>query len=285
MTWSDIIPPMLIPFLLSIAVQVLALSLRSFWALPLTLSAAYVATHTVMTGFPSFPPITVDGWILFAALVAAPLTLVDRFLPRRRITAPILWTLYAFAFFWLAIGARKGFLFVSLLALATGLAIFLAQSFHSISEDEPTPLISALFTLTSASFATAGILVLGASLRLSFLAMSLGFFALALAIVLGILIALKKRPENLHLENLFPIYFILLAGLFTSGVLFAKAPFAAAVLIALAMVAGLSLRHRSRLLSVVATLVFTAAALGYTYYDLHLATPPPAEDTYDPYSW
>lgn len=289
MSWTDILPPMLIPFVMSTILLALALSLRLFWPLAPTLSVTYVATHIFLTRFPPFPPVSADEWLVFAALLASPLALLDRALPRRRLTAPILWTAFPITLFWLSLGARRGLLFAALLGLSTGLAITLAQTFHIPDEEEenkPSSRASTLLILTTSSFATAAILLLGASLRLAMLATSLSLFALALTTVLAISIALKRRPKSLRLEPLFPLYFILLTGLLTSGVLFAKTPFLAALFIALALITGLALRHRSPLLSIFFGLLFSAAAVGFTYYDLKIATPPPpAQGEYDPYSW
>lgn len=288
MTWTDILPPMLIPFVMSTILLALALSLRLFWPLAPILSVAYVATHIFLTRFPPFPPVSADEWLVFAALLASPLALLNRALPRRRLTAPILWTAFPITLFWLSLGARKGLPFAALLGLSTGIAIALAQTFQApeSAEEKSSSRASTLLILTAAPLATAAVLLLGASLRLAMLAMSLTLFALALATVLAISIALKRRPKSLPLEHLFPLYFILLTGLLTSGVLFAKAPFLAAIFIALALLIGLALRHRSPLLSIILGLLFSAAAVGFTYYDLNLATPPPpAQDEYDPYSW
>lgn len=286
MTWTDIITPMLIPFVMSILLLAMALSLRLLWLLPLTLSAAYVATHTALTKFPPFPPISADEWLPYTAIVAAPLALLDRFVPKRRIVAPLLWGGLLLTHFWLAIGTRKGPLFVAFLALAIASAISLATTFRAPKKERPLPTASALLTMIAASTSAAAILLLGASLRLAMLAMSLTIFAIATAIVSATLLAIKKQPHHLHIERLFPLYFTLLCGLFTSGVLFAKAPLPSAILTIIAMTAGFYLRHRSQLLATLIALLLCAAATGFAYYDLKIATPPPPpQDHYDPYSW
>ena len=254
------------------------------WALPVSLAAAYPLGHATISSFPGFPPVTADEWLVYAAIAGGVLGVVEtRYFPRPTNPRRFIRVGALALLFWLAAGSHLHPANLGFLIVATASALFFLDR-KTTGDSAPT----ILWALTIIAAASVPILLMGTSFKLAFLACSLA----AITASAALLTTPFSAGRRLSLSPVLLIYIFILAGLFTSGVLFATTPFLAAIGIAAACLIPPAIARSKPGVYLVATVVIAGSAVGYTYYETQLERPVTEDETEeeeevedDPYTW
>lgn len=202
------------------------------WMLAPVVAAGYVVGQVSISSFPSFPPVTVDEWVVFAAIAAGVWGGVETLF--EEMPAPVIHVgrlVVAASAFWLMVGDRLGLMAVA--GLVGGVLLWTAAIDRlSQANNRLVPLFSVAFV----ALAAGGVLVIGASLKLAMLAWTVGVCVVAVGLAL---LPIGGRVE-LRVGGLVFLCGLVLTGLFISGVLFAQAPLSSAVGLAAVAVVGVS---------------------------------------------
>ena len=209
------------------------------WAGAVALGAGYVGGHAMAIGrWPSFPPVEATHWLLYFALAAVILGLLDAFLPdTRRWLRFFVWLVFNGVFICVLLHSKWKYawrLSEGLLWLGGLLAImlFVSACFETIAQPSSSrPALSLILAIISAGTSVA--LMVSGSLLLGQLALIVGTIATVAWLAACWIPSLSLRRRAV------PIVVLLLAGLWLSGYFYAELPAVSALLLAASPVLAL----------------------------------------------